>query len=670
LAWHLEQGLAPAIYDLSRQVVTIGNLAISHGGELIARRLSRRDRTGEGSRASLEIFDAKGRIVAAALEGDSARPIAFSPDGKQLLISRSGTEGRDLVLWTAPAGPCRVILQDEPDLGRVRFSGDGQYLLVASSRGAKRDDPEADAPRWRRFLREKLPDYVPLVHLHLVDVSTGMRRQLTAPGDYVLDDAVFLPNGQRIIYGRTVPQVERPWFRTEIRLMDLASSQDQLLTTFVAGWEVRPQNFAISFDGRHLAFLGPPDQITGGGTEHNVYNKKVWLLELESGVLERITRGMPHSFGGGNNLPGWDRQDALIVQVNHGSASSLGRLYKQGSTWQVDVLPMDGLSIEEAALACDGSAAVLIASAPAAPPALYGLDTRKRAGRGPRLVEAANADLITTWQLASPADASCLGPGGELINAWWYAPSVKVSTDPLTPLILYYYGGSSPTPASFIFTHQWLAANGYAVLVVNPRGAYGFGDAFADHHAGDWGPAASADILACLDHLLAEQPQLDSGRIGIYGGSYGGFMSEYLVTVTDRFAAAVAMYGISDLATYWGQGGWGWTYGDMSVAGVTPWSDPEYYIARSPLFQADRITTPLLLLHGLSDANVTPGESEQLFTALALQDKPVEMVLFPGEDHGISGSFANRVAHRTMMLQWYDRFLRDQPEAWQARWEP
>jgi dipeptidyl aminopeptidase/acylaminoacyl peptidase len=206
------------------------------------------------------------------------------------------------------------------------------------------------------------------------------------------------------------------------------------------------------------------------------------------------------------------------------------------------------------------------------------------------------------------------------------------------------------------------------VLVINPRGAAGYGDAFADHHAGDWGPAAAADILAGVDDFLAAHPEIDSERIGIYGGSYGGFMTDYLVTETDRFAAAVSMYGISDLATYWGQGTWGWTYGDMSAAGRTPWSDPEYFVAHSPLFRADRVQTPLLLLHGAADVNVPPGESVQLFTALAVREVPVELVTFPGEDHGISGTWENRVLHRTMMLEWFDRFLKGQPAAWEHRW--
>jgi dipeptidyl aminopeptidase/acylaminoacyl peptidase len=237
------------------------------------------------------------------------------------------------------------------------------------------------------------------------------------------------------------------------------------------------------------------------------------------------------------------------------------------------------------------------------------------------------------------------------------------------PLVVYYYGGATPTMRGFNTTHQFFAANGYGVVVINSRGAVGYGDAFADHHAGDWGPRSSADILAGVDHVLAEHPWLDPEAIGIYGGSYGGFMTQYLVSETDRFAAAVSMYGISDLATYWGQGTWGWTYGDMALGGADPADDPEYFRRISPLYRADRVRTPLLLLHGEADTNVTPGESLQMFTALSLRDQPVAMVLFPGEDHGISDTWENRVGHRTMMLEWFDRHCKGQPAAWEARWK-
>ena len=102
---------------------------------------------------------------------------------------------------------------------------------------------------------------------------------------------------------------------------------------------------------------------------------------------------------------------------------------------------------------------------------------------------------------------------------------------------------------------------------------------------------------------------------------------------------------------------------------LTPWEDRDLYVGHSPIYRADRIVTPLLLLHGDADVNVPPGESDQMFTALRVQGKNVELVTFPGEDHGISGSWTNRVEHRTMLLEWFDRWLRDEPAAWEHRWQ-
>ncbi|MDQ7086927.1 MAG: prolyl oligopeptidase family serine peptidase [Acidobacteriota bacterium] len=235
--------------------------------------------------------------------------------------------------------------------------------------------------------------------------------------------------------------------------------------------------------------------------------------------------------------------------------------------------------------------------------------------------------------------------------------------------MVYTYGGAVPTLRAFDPMHQFLAAHGYGVLVINPRGAYGRGERFADHHAGDWGPKAAADVLAGIDALLRAHPEINPASVGLYGGSYGGFLTAYLLSTTDRFAAAVSLYGISSLASYWGQGDWGWTYGDMASAGAAPWTDPDLFVRHSPLFRAEKIHTPLLLLHGTADGNVPPTESRQLFTALKILGRPVEWVLFPGEDHGISGTFERRTEHRTMILEWFDRFLRDQGEAWEHRWK-
>ncbi|MFO7654903.1 MAG: prolyl oligopeptidase family serine peptidase [Candidatus Krumholzibacteriia bacterium] len=698
LGWTTAPQRPFADIDAARELPAIGDVAIATDGRTVVRRLTRRQPTGEETRSSVEVLDAAGGILAADLGGPDARPLAFAPDGLSLLLRRRAPGGHDvgddLLLWAVPRGPSRIVLEDEPGFAFARFSPDGRFLLVASSRGFETPEAKTDGPRRLQHPRQRITDFTPGTHLHLVDLESGLRRRLTLPGDWVLDDAVFLPDGERVVYGRTLPQAERPWFRTELRLLQLGSGADSLLATFTGGWEVRPQHFAPRPDGSAVAFLGPPGEVGGGRPERNVYQKQVWLLMLPEGRLVRITRDQPYAFESGNGLPGWDGKGRkLLVQADEGSRARVVALMESGGEWHAMPLETAGETVAGCALSPGGAAVAYVAGGPTSPPALY----RQTMDDPPVLLEEPAAQARGRWLLASARDASFTGPGGETIEAWWYAPvgpfaprhrearggggAGDGADDPggarpgsnragagTMPLVVYTYGGSVPSSRAFNTTHQFLAANGYAVLVVNPRGAGGYGEAFADVHAGDWGPAAAADVLAGVEAFLAEHPEVDRGRIGIYGGSYGGFITQYLVTATDVFAAAVSLYGISDLATYWGQGAWGWTYGDMALAGRTPWADPGYFVERSPLFRAQHVQTPLLLMHGDADANVTPGESAQLFTALAVQGKPVELVTFPGEGHGLGGTFENFVRHRTMLLEWFDRFLRDQPRAWEARW--
>ncbi|MBU1708093.1 prolyl oligopeptidase family serine peptidase, partial [bacterium] len=120
---------------------------------------------------------------------------------------------------------------------------------------------------------------------------------------------------------------------------------------------------------------------------------------------------------------------------------------------------------------------------------------------------------------------------------------------------------------------------------------------------------------------------------------------------------------------YWGGGIWGYTYGDIALAQSFPWNRRDVFVDKSPLFHADKIKTPLLLLHGIDDVNVPVLESEQMFTALKVQGKEVAYVRFPGEDHGIAGKFENYITHREMMLEWFDKYLKGQPDAWDARYK-
>jgi dipeptidyl aminopeptidase/acylaminoacyl peptidase len=180
------------------------------------------------------------------------------------------------------------------------------------------------------------------------------------------------------------------------------------------------------------------------------------------------------------------------------------------------------------------------------------------------------------------------------------------------------------------------AAQGYVVYTLNPSGTTGFGQEFSARHVNAWGKVTADEIIKGTETFCQEHPFVDAKKIGCIGASYGGFMTQYLQTRTDLFAAAISHAGISALSSYWGEGYWGYGYCAVANAGSYPWNNAELFTKQSPLFNADKIKTPLLLLHGNADTNVPVGESIQMFAALKLLGKTVEFIQVDGENHGIT----------------------------------
>ena len=233
------------------------------------------------------------------------------------------------------------------------------------------------------------------------------------------------------------------------------------------------------------------------------------------------------------------------------------------------------------------------------------------------------------------------------------------------PCIVYYYGGTSPVTRDFggRYPKNWYAAKGYIVYVLQPSGAIGFGQEFSSIHVNDWGEVTSKEIIYGVKELIRCHKYIDPKRIGAIGASYGGFLTQYLAAQTDIFSAFISHAGISSLTSYWGVGDWGYDYSGVATANSFPWNRKDIYVGHSPLYMADRINKPLLLLHGAIDNNVPPGESYQMFAALKLLEKEVALVTFNGEQHFIMG-YKKRVQWMRTIIAWFDKWLKDEPEHW------
>ncbi|MDD4116124.1 MAG: prolyl oligopeptidase family serine peptidase [Massilibacteroides sp.] len=291
----------------------------------------------------------------------------------------------------------------------------------------------------------------------------------------------------------------------------------------------------------------------------------------------------------------------------------------------------------------------------------YNTKTNKR-----QLICDLSEERLKDIEMGEVRDWCFTSADGSTIDGRYYLPPNFDATKKY-PMIVYYYGGTSPTNRmlEMRYSMHLYAALGYVVYILNPSGTTGYGQEFAARHVNAWGKKTADEIIFGTELFCKEHPFVDSKKIGCIGASYGGFMTQYLQTRTDLFAAAVSHAGISAISSYWGEGYWGWGYCSVANTNSYPWNNPELFVQQSPLFHADKINTPLLLLHGNSDTNVPIGESIQMFTALKLLGKTVEFVQIDGENHHIL-DYSKRFGWQNTIFAWFAKWLRDEPQWWDS----
>ncbi len=270
-----------------------------------------------------------------------------------------------------------------------------------------------------------------------------------------------------------------------------------------------------------------------------------------------------------------------------------------------------------------------------------------------------NAELLAEVELARPEEFSFVGADNWELQGWIMRPTQVGAGEPAdVPAVLEIHGGPmSMYGYSFFLEFQLLVAHGYAVVYSNPRGSTGYGRIFSGAVVNDWGGKDYQDILAGLDAAIA-RGGIDANRLGVAGGSYGGFMTNWAVSHTDRFRAAVTMRSVVDMESFFGTSDIGPRF-TISQLNANPWEGPDRLASFSPLTYVDRITTPLLILHSDEDLRCPIEQAEQLFTALKRRRRVVELLRFPGESHGMSrsGQPRHRIARLEAIAGWFDRWL-------------
>ncbi len=485
----------------------------------------------------------------------------------------------------------------------------------------------------------------------------GVTRRLTA-GPLSPSGWEISPDGKQMVFFTSEQDLTvRPYFTSQMWLMDLATLavREVMAEPWINSASWSPDGKQLLLTGGASAFGGLGSNLPAG-VQANYYCAQLYTYDLATDKARAISLDLTPDI----SWAAWSPADGMIyARTTDTQYNTVWRLKPGSGKWQQVTTGLD--VARQFALARDARVAVVRGSGVTSPNTVQVIDLKKNRAR--LLLDPGTAwyrdvvfGKIENW-------VAELDKGMAMDGYIYYPPGFDPGRQ--YPVIVYYYGGTSPITRDFggRYPKNIWAGQDYIVYVPNPSGATGYGQEFAARHVNDWGVLTAPEVIEGTRKFLAAHPFADAERVGCMGASYGGFLTEYIITQTDLFAAAVSHAGISDITSYWGEGFWGYDYGAVALANRFPWSDREFYLDQSPLFQADKITTPLLLVHGDADVNVPKGESVQLFTALKMLGREVEYVQIAGQDHHIL-DHDQRIVWNDTIMAFLARYLKGQPEWW------
>jgi len=661
---HAEVSLAPErnmnIHDVL-DPPHIRRVGLSHDGKLAAVTISRVV-SSEGDRETeIRIIETgSGEPIRTISAGEGVGRIKWA--GRKHILSYTITdeEFSNIHLIDLENGTDEVIARRIERLGNYTWSGKGDFMVYSA--GCKPEKDEGGVKRLRGLYDRKSYGRR-RSFLYLLSAGNGVSRKLTN-GEHSTRLLDIHPAGESILISRNYEYLEeRPYSRTELYSIDLKSMEKKML------WEGAWFNDAsYSPGGEKILVTGGPSTFGSAGvnvpegTIPNDYDGQAFIMDPDDGTVDAITR----EFSPSVQSAIWSEPDGNIYLT--AQDRSLLRLFRYSPRRkEFEALETNCEVVSNLDMASGELLALYTGESADKHTRLFRIDPD--GGEGKVILDPAGAHFqhirsseVEEWNFRAES-------GKEICGRIHYPPDFDDSET--YPCIVYYYGGTSPVSRNFggRYPKNLWTAMGYVVYVLQPSGATGFGQEFSAVHVNDWGRTTVDEIIQGTGKFLEAHPFVDPGRVGCIGASFGGFMTQLLITETDIFAAAVSHAGISSITSYWGEGYWGYAYNAVAAANSFPWNNPELYIGQSALYSADRINTPLLLLHGASDTNVPPGESEQMYTALKLLNKEVEYIKFAGQNHFIL-EYKKRIRWSDAIISWFDKWLKGEEKWWNSMYPP
>lgn len=654
------------------QIKVISGCQISPDGENIVYGLQTVDRESEKKFMNLWIIPSKGGESRQLTVGDHVDSSPkWSPDGKWIafLSNRQDEKQSQLFIIPVKGGEGRPLTDLQGDISSFNWSPDSAKLVFqfrerdAVDVEMQKDERKKKLGRVSRRIEErvffKLDEYgyLPNAHAHLwtVDIHTKETKQITETSLYDETGPVWSPDGKFIAYFSN--RSEHPDLnpnQADLFLYDLEKGVPSVVKT-----PEGPKFYAsFSPDGKTIAYFGHK------GLKEGYRNTELWLVEPgKEDSVRSLTAGFDFNVGGEvindtgavmTSSPTWSKDgDSLYFQVGRNGRTCLHKIGADGKNQKI-VLEFNGVvsgfSID------DQEKSIAYIQGTMTDPCQVGISSIK--DHQIHVLTEINKTLFEQIDLGSFEEVWFKGADDNDLQGWILKPP---NFDPMKkyPSIMEIHGGPM-AQYGYFFMHEffYLAAKGYVVYFCNPRGGRGYGEAHtkAIYH-GKWGTVDYADLMCWADYM-EKQPYIDTKNMGVTGGSYGGYMTVWIIGHTDRFKAAVSQRCVSNLLSMWGSSDFNWFF-QLIFDDKAPYESPDVQWECSPIKHIGSATTPTLVIHSLQDLRCSIEQSEQVYVALKTLGVDTEFLIFPDSPHGVSrtGRTDRKIVRLEGIANWFERYL-------------
>ncbi|MBE2281395.1 MAG: S9 family peptidase [Ignavibacteriaceae bacterium] len=633
----------------------ISGISVSPGGVTGAVFMSQWNTAVSKSQRWIDFYDIPSGKKKLTLKGGFTYSNFQWKDSNSFTYIESNGGKSDLYHSNLTTGENSLLVSQIKNLSSYRWSSKGDAIFYSVYESA---EEFKDGLKRHLAIEDRWGGWRYKYKLMRYDLSTGIHSLvLDFDGSPSISD--ISQDGNQLLFSVSGLDTTRPFSYSVLYKLDLATNRvDSLFKLYYAG------SYGFTKDGKGIIFTGGPSLFDGigkttpEGVIPNDYNNQIFLYNIESKEIRALSKNFNPRIDSYDLTP---LNDDIIVKTTDRSGYSLYKLNIKSNKFTKIELPVIGLQSFSSG---ESNSGLFYGSNPQYPDVLYKIDLTS--GKSTKLFDP-NSESFKFVKESGFEKFEFEHKGKKIDGSIYYPPNF----DPTKkyPLIVHYYGGVSPVSDVYEgrYPKNIWTANGYVVYIPQPSGAYGYGQEYSATHVNDWGTIAGEEIIAGTEALLNSKSFLDRQRVGCIGASYGGFMSMSLITKTDMFAAAISHAGISHLSSYWGEGNWGAIYSAVATAESYPWNRSDIYEGKSPLNFADKVNTPLLLLHGNEDNNVPPGESLQFYTALKLLGKDVEYIEVDKQNHHIMERDKRLLWSKTI-IAYFDKYLKSQPAWWESIW--